>query len=143
MRNGFCGRQTWIAGHRKQRTHTSRRGTYDDNPVGVLGGRNFPVQNVVERVHNKRWLAIPRFVKLWKHECPFIGFDPQFSDLHRLARIQLDICREQIETFDCRQKRHGRHCFAVVVDQQRLLSDGTVYIMQLIQVGDASRSRAQ
>ena len=143
MRNGLGRRQIGIARHGKQGRHAGCRGTDDHDFVGVLGGRNFSVQNIVERIHWKSGFSVLRFVKLRQHECPCIRFYLELSHLNRVTRVLLDVLSLQIETFDGGKKCHRWYRLTVITYQQWFLPHGTIDVLKLVEMRDASGRFAQ
>jgi hypothetical protein len=64
------------------------------------------------------------------------------ADLHRLTGVELDVAGPEVQALDRRQQGHGRNGVAEVVDQQRFLADSAIDVLDLVQMGDAGRRRA-
>ena len=97
MGDGLCRRQRRVTRCRKGVAHAGCRGTDHDNLVGVLARGNLAGEHIVERVNCKRRAPIAPFVELRQHHGCLIRLDAQLANLHRFARIELDIAGGQIQ----------------------------------------------
>ena len=131
-----------ITRRRELHADTGSSGADDDDLVGVFGGRDLAVENIVERVDGKCRPAIAPLVELRQHQCAFVCLDAQSADLHRLTGVDLDVTGPEVQALDRRQQGHGRNGVAEVVDQQRFLADSAIDVLDLVQMGDAGGRRA-